>query len=267
MSDPVQIGESADAIQAQKEREATARPRGHLTPVAELLGGLAEARAAWERRRASVLESDCPECEVDSARAKVCWFRGQECCKYASELQRRGRVKTLETNLRVAHAPEDLWGRILEGRFENRAAIAAARRIVADEGKLAIFAGGPGAGKTLGLALALAERGGWFQSASGLDPFGKETNELLEHCADVSLLGLDDAGAGRSISDVARARFEQLVCARWDRGLPTIVTTNLTRPQFWPLYGGPLGRVADRLSSDPVGWVSCLEDGRRKVPR
>lgn len=249
-------------MQAERASAAEGRQDSEPTSVADLLAGLEKARAAWERKRATVIESDCPPCQVDSARARVCVFRGQEICKHAPELDRRGRAKTLEANLRHSKAPNRHWPAILSGNYEARAAVAAARRMVADEGKLAIFAGGPGAGKTFGLSVALAERGGWFQTAAGLDPFGKEVNELLDHCAEVSLLGLDDAGAGRSVSDVARARFEQLVCLRWDRGLPTIVTTNLLQSDFWPLYGGPLGRVADRLSQDPVGWVFCLEEPR-----
>lgn len=271
MTDKPNTGEIADAEQAQRAREAESRAAGDFAPiggsVADFLGPLSRAREAWQRRKLSVLESDCPDCQVDSAAARVCSFRGQEFCRHVAELGRRGRLRTLEANMRRGKVPEDLWKPIVRGDFEHRVATAAARRIVAEEGKLAILAGGAGAGKSFGLALTIAERGGWFQSASDLDPFGAAVNELLEHCGEVSLLGLDDVGAGRSISDTARARVEQLVCMRWDRGLPTVITTNLTRSNFWPLYGGPMGRIADRVNSDPVGWVTCLEDSKRHNPQ
>lgn len=255
--------EEADAQQQERAKDAGRRSASEPVPVASLVGSIEAARAAWERRRLSVLESECPDCEVDSARARVCTFRGQDVCRFAAEIQHRGRVKTLEANLRHAHAPQAFWPAILAGDVGQTSAVGAARRIVAGEGRLAVFAGGPGQGKSFGAAVALAERGGWFQPASGLDPFGKEANELLAHCARVGLLVLDDAGAGRSNSDVAKQRLEQLVRERWDDDLPTIVTTNLTKETFWPLYGGPLGRIADRLGSDPVGWVRCVHEHQR----
>lgn len=268
------MSEVEDMEQEERARKAKERPAGQPTPISEILQGLGDARAAWERRRLAVIESDCPPCRVDSAKAKVCAFRGHDFCAHKPELERRARTSILARNLLVGKVPQgprdheglNYWDRILQGKFGTNSAVAAARRIVADEGRLAIFSGNAGAGKSLGMALALAERGGFFVSAAALDPFGKEANVLLDHCGEVPLLGLDDAGAGRSASDVARARLEQLACQRWDAGRPTIITTNCTQAEFWPLYGGHLGRLADRLSSDPIGWVQCLEESHRTAP-
>jgi hypothetical protein len=261
-------GERADREQLQRAHDAGTRDGGPAM-VGSMLAGLANARAAWERRRASVIESSCPNCAIDSAAAKVCTFRGHDFCRHLVELEARGRAKARHANLVKSKAllkPED-FGMVVSGRYNVTAAVAAAKRIAAEEGRLAILAGNAGGGKSLGMAVALSERGGFFVAASDLDPFGKEVNELMAHCSTVGLLGIDDAGAGRSASDVARGRVEQLVCQRWDAGKATIVTTNSTRAEFWALYGGPLGRVADRLNSDPVGWVDCIEESYRTIPQ
>jgi hypothetical protein len=254
---------AADAGVESRAREAARRPPSDPAPLADLLGSVASARAAWERKRLAVIESDCPGCRFDAPRAMACAFRGHDFCAHVGAIAEAGARRAREANLRRSNAPAEYWRAIIAGRYDDSAAVAAARRIAAREGKLAIFAGGVGGGKSFGMSLALAERGGFFTGAGSLDPFGPDANELLEHCAVVPLLALDDAGAGRSISDVARQRTEQLICQRWDAGLATIVSTNLTRAAFWPLYGGALGRVADRLNADPVGWVSCLEISRR----
>ena len=261
MSDDVPTPEERE--QQKRAAEAQSRTPGEPVPISDLLAPLARAKEAWERRRLSVIESDCPECQVDSAAARVCAFRGQDFCAHTAELQRRGRVKVLEANLRRGRVPSEHWKPIMSGQITTSSAVAGARRIIAEEGKLAIFGGTAGSGKSFGLALVTAECGGFFQPAAGLDPFGKKIDELLEHCLEVPLLGLDDAGAGRSHSDQARARLEQLVCQRWDDGKRTVITTNLARSDFWPLYGGNQGRIADRLNGDPVGWVVCNEESRR----
>jgi hypothetical protein len=255
----------ADAEQTARAESATARGTTDPVRVADLLEGVERMRAAWGRRKLAVLESECPECAIDTQAALSCSFRGQEgVCKYTAEIARRGRAKILGLNLARGKVPKDLWAPILGGTVDaSTAAVAAAKRIIAGEGQLAIISGGPGQGKSFGLALAIAERGGWFVHAASFDPFGKDVNELLQHCLEVPLLGLDDLAAGRSISDIARQRAEQILCSRWDAGLPTLATTNLQKEQFWPLYGGHLGRVADRLAADKVGWVRCLNDNRR----
>jgi hypothetical protein len=80
-------------------------------------------------------------------------------------------------------------------------------------------------------------------------------------------LVLNDVGAGCSMTSVCVPRIEQLLCARWDAGLPTIVTSNLDDESFWRSFGGEDGRLADRLRADPVGWIDCLEDSLRQYER
>ena len=258
-------GTSADAEQASRAREAE-----HRKPTEFAMSGIADmvrkAEDGWRRKRLAVVETDCPVCSIDAPGARSCAFRGQECCKHSKELERRGRIVTLTANMSKGKVPAPYWTPVSTGAFNESAATAAARRIVAEEGKLAVLAGIPGNGKTFGLALAIALRGGLFCRASDLDPFGKDANDLVEACIDAPLLALDDAGAGRSSSDVARARAEMILCARWDPGRPSMVSSNQARATFWPLYGGPRGRVADRLNQDAIGWVNCLEDSFRVAP-
>ena len=45
-----------------------------LPPVME---SIAAARGAWERRKLTVIERDCPTCTIDSMGALTCGFRGQ----------------------------------------------------------------------------------------------------------------------------------------------------------------------------------------------
>ena len=258
-------GQAADAEQAARAQATT-----HREPTEIAMGGIADfikrAEAGWRRKKLAVQESDCPNCTVDAPAARACAFRGQDFCSHAPELRRRGRVVTLTANMSKGKVPPPYWKPISTGNFRESSATAAARRIIAEEGKLAILAGIPGNGKTFGLGLAIAEKGGLFCLASDLDPFGKETNDLVDACMEAPTLCLDDAAAGRSASDVARARIELILCARWDAGKSSMVSSNQARSTFWPLYGGALGRVADRLNQDPIGWVNCLEDSFRAHP-
>lgn len=257
---------SAESKSELESALAASQGRPNEFEMSGIAHAVQAAMGGWNRKKLAVLESDCPNCTVDSPAAKSCSFRGQDFCAHAGELQRRGRVLTLTANMSKGKVPPPYWNRVARGDFVESAATAAARRIVAEEGKFAILAGIPGNGKTLGLALAIAERGGLFCPASALDPFGKDVNELVEACLEASLLCLDDAAAGMSASENSRKRIEQIACARWDAGLATMISSNQARATFWPLYGGPVGRVADRLNQDPIGWVNCLEESFRANP-
>jgi DNA replication protein DnaC len=56
----------------------------------------------------------------------------------------------------------------------------------------------------------------------------------------VRVLVLDDLGKELS-SDYNVAGFDELLRSRYDKGLPTIVTTNLTREQWGRKYGEAMG--------------------------
>jgi DNA replication protein DnaC len=223
--------------------------------VGNLPAELLLARAAWERRKLAVLEHDCPSCgDPDDVRFQHCTFRGSEVCRHLGVLQQRSDRTSLEAHMRAGNVPAEFWPVILN-RKVNKAgsAIAAVRRLLAGEGRSIILSGTPGSGKSLGAALAIAEQGGVFARAAELDALNAEGAKLVEHLQATQLLVLDDAGAGRSTSDVAAPRVEEILCARWDGRRPTIVTTNLSQAKFWPAFGGEHGRLADRVRSDPVG--------------
>jgi hypothetical protein len=264
---PMDLGLAADLDQEQRAREARGHPAADFEPVGENLedtmASVARAKEAFDRKKLRVLEQDCARCDnPDSTLARHCGFRGEQECGHATEFQARGRRKTLETNLRTGKVPEAHWRAILAGDIDGLPAVAAVRRVLAGEVNLVILGGTPDSGKSFAAALAVAERGGYFMDASVLDQFPNKIDNLLKHCREIPLLAIDDVGSGRSTSQVAAPQLEGLVRERFDRERPTILTTNLTREQFWPFYGGDCGRMANRAGS--AGWVRCLEKARRR---
>src|SRR5205823_4389809 len=137
-----------------------------------------------------------------------------------------------------------------------------------------VAAGTPGNGKTLGAALYLitwdfceeddGSPDALLVNASRLDGYGPRVEKLEELCLTVGCLALDDVGMGKSSSGMAVSRIESIVCERANNQQYTYLTTNLAPDQFWPLFGGVDGRMADRVLSDPIGWVTCLEPSRRR---
>jgi hypothetical protein len=185
--------------------------------------------------------------------------------------------------------PALLWPENLEPGY---AAIRAAARCLSlddqlkEECRIVIAGGTPGTGKSQAAAFFVDGRlydysvtparlfveddgndtsNALFLNASRLDGYGKDVDELEAKCRNIFALALDDVGMGKSSSGVAATRIEALLCERHDAGLYTFVTTNLPPSTFWPIYGGPEGRLADRVAGDPVGWVDCLEPSRRRA--
>ena len=157
----------------------------------------------------------------------------------------------------------------------KNAAILAART-----GCSLVLAGGVGAGKThLAAAIvqaALAKgRDALFISAIGYlerlkSTFEKKQTdlyvEMVEHVKTVSCLAIDDLGAERP-SVWTIARLYDVINARVERGIQTIVTTNYLHAgaMIRRLEADPdgAGRIASRLVS--FGWVTVEgEDYRRR---
>jgi DNA replication protein DnaC len=225
-----------------------------------------QMRAAWEARRLKVHDEDCPRCDTPAcAIAKACKFAGaSDFCKHSAALVLVEVRRAREANLRAAGVPLEFWPKVLNGGVDRaRIAVGAVRRIVKGEGRLVVLAGTPGSGKTLAATLALAHVGGRFARAAELDQLTAEGATRMEELLHARFLVLDDAGAGRSVSEVAAPRVEELLAARWDRKRPSVVTTNCSRTVFWKHYGGEKGRIADRLRSDAIGWVPCTEESAR----
>jgi DNA replication protein DnaC len=254
-------GHQQDAEQQQKATEA-ARREPTSFDLSALPAWVESAQGAWIKRRA---ELNCTPCVLDSDGARRCSFRGQEeICKHAATMRAQDRRRELEAAMSGGLVPLPYREKILAGKFEDRRAIAAVRQFVGRRSRFMILAGGNGAGKTLALCLAVAYRKGLFVPAWEFDPYGKEADELVATCMEVSVLAIDDAGAGRSTSKVCQARIEQVLCGRYDAGKDTIVSTNLVKKSFGPLYGG--NRLLDRLNADPLGWIPCLEESLRATP-
>lgn len=85
----------------------------------------------------------------------------------------------------------------------------------------------------------------------------REASPRLARCAKVPVLALDDLGAERP-TDYARDELLRIVNARYDRGLPTIATSNYN-----------VGELGERLGRDDVTVghriVSRLLDGAQAV--
>ena len=261
-------GLAADQEQRQAAIDAAERDAGNPKPVYTLIGSIFAQAEAWKAKRLTVIAEQCPKCdEPDGAIARPCKFREDQACRHREIFKNWEKYERTKHNLLAGKVPLDLHAKILRRQYDGRTAVVAARRIYAKEGKLAILAGSVGAGKSMGLALGVSARGGLFVKAFDLDPFGRDVDDLIKACEETTLLALDDVGAGRSASDVARARIEQIVCARFDAGMQTMLSTNKTQQNFYPLYGGVHGRIHDRCKGDKIGWVTCLEKSSRgQVP-
>lgn len=257
-------GLAADQEQHQAAADAAERDASKPKPVYSLIGSIFAQAEAWKAMRLTVLAEQCPKCaEPDGEIARPCKFRDDQACRHREIFKHWAKYEYRKRNLLAGKVPHDFHSKILRNEYDGRTSVVAARRIYKKEGKLAILAGPVGSGKTLGIGLAIAARGGLFVKAFDLDPFGRDADDLINACLETPLLGLDDVGAGRSASDVARARVEQIVCARYDAGMQSMLSTNKTEANFYPLYGGLNGRIHDRCKEDKIGWVTCLEKSSR----
>lgn len=69
--------------------------------------------------------------------------------------------------------------------------------------------------------------------------------DVLQALIEVPVLALDDLGTVQQPKPYHREGMERLICGRYDRGLPILITTNCTISQIAEHYGE---RVASRLS-------------------
>lgn len=231
----------------------------------------ARARAAYKRKKLVVIPSQCGTCPLDSTRMKLCLFAGDDDCKHTATLGTRARMKDKLARLRAGKVPNKFWPEI--EKIDSCEALVAVRRVLAGEASIAVLLGSTGVGKSLCGALAVAERGGIFAAASGLAGSEERVDPILQPILEASLVVLDDVGRARSATPAAIERTEDVLCTRFDRKLPTIVTANLLPwkqaesdpPGFWDLFGGAHGRIADRLGG--VNLVTlCSEASRRRAP-
>jgi hypothetical protein len=93
-------------------------------------------------------------------------------------------------------------------------------------------------------------------------PFGQgDAPEILQACA-ASLLFIDDAGWDRDPTVVS-----EILDARYERGLPTIVTTGKTGEELHRHYGGPVLRRLLEAGGNPAVVVDCFEPSSGQASR
>ncbi|HEX6578137.1 MAG TPA: IS21-like element helper ATPase IstB [Jiangellaceae bacterium] len=134
-----------------------------------------------------------------------------------------------------------------------------------NENRPILFLGQPGCGKThLAVALAIrAVEAGWrgyFTTAEDMTSNliaaqidGTWTNKLRTYTAPTVLV-IDDVGLLRMTKRDAAAVFFQVVNTRYEKGHPTIVSTNRSLPDWGEIFGDAVvaSAILDRLMHNAV---------------
>ena len=184
-----------------------------------------------------------------------------------------------EANAMVEEARErgrqelEAWKRVRDSGMSERAVTAYAQRLTETPSTKAVerlmgssktfllLMGSPGCGKTLGTALAFAQRPGLFVRAlelARLSSFDRDDRQRLCQVQRAPLLVLDDLGA-EMLHDGWRPVLDELIDIRWGDRLKTILTTNLDGDAFKARYGA---RIADRIRDD--GFIEKVGDKSRR---
>jgi DNA replication protein DnaC len=134
-----------------------------------------------------------------------------------------------------------------------------------DENRPILFLGQPGCGKThLAVALAIrAVEAGWrgyFTTAEDMTTNlvaaqidGTWTNKLRTYTAPTVLV-IDDVGLLRMSNRNAASAFFQVVNTRYEKGHPTIVSTNRSLPDWGEIFGDSVvaAAILDRLMHNAI---------------
>lgn len=232
--------------------------------ISETIGPVMEAirtaKEAYGRLKLKTIPAECPTCWLDSPKQRACSFIEDPECQHLPALERRRRMQGMVARCKAAKVPAKYLDEL--DRVDHCAAKAAVRRVLDGHAQAAVLLGTPGSGKTLSACLAIAERGGLFCPASSLDVLSVDTANLIERLCSDPMVVLDDVGRGRSATVLSLDRTEDVLCRRYDAGLPTIVTANVTRGEFWGLHAIGGGRVQDRIGEDAI--TLCREASRRQ---
>jgi DNA replication protein DnaC len=246
------------ALRDKARRERWQRKRDEQPLTAEEF----EARLKQFREYAAGLpfDPDGPQCEA-------CGSTGWRMVVDGSGRRRAEKCDCREhhrASLGVSHLPEEFAGASLANYAvspENARAVEAAREMLDGRRKHLFLSGDVGRGKSrLGASVAneFAERGiggafirvPWFillQQLSIDDAAKKPEETMLRNDAlNTSVVILDDLAGAEKGSDFTRGVITTLLDVRFDRGLRTIVTSNLGYKRLAAFYGD--SRISSRLA-------------------
>jgi DNA replication protein DnaC len=200
---------------------------------------------------------------ADQARVEQ-WTHVEFLARLIAEQATADRDRRSSARLRYARFP--YLRRVEDFDFEFQPSVD--RKLVEDlatlrfvtEGRPILFLGQPGCGKThlaVALAIAAVEAGwrGYFTTADNLcktlqraQHDGTFTAKLKTYTAPTVLV-IDDVGLLPITSPDGPAVFFHVVNTRYERGLPTIVTTNRGLPAWGQIFGDAVvaAAILDRL--------------------
>ena len=151
--------------------------------------------------------------------------------------------------------PPRLIAVVLAAEPTETLAMLAVRRMLADrDSALLVLSGNAGCGKTFAAAWAVANHPGhayWLVAPTLARPPVEGTSDPVDRACEVDLLALDDLGIEHSPGGYALSRIQAILESRELDRLKTIISTNLTTPEFLARYGE---RLASRINGDPIGW-------------
>lgn len=155
----------------------------------------------------------------------------------------------------------------LEAGLDATDAVKAVEEFIAGRRTFLLLTGSPGTGKSVAACVAVRRaiehrRGAMFARAvevSRLSLFDGDGKATVARMRRVSLLVIDDLGV-EGLNDGWRATFEDVLDARYQERLDTVMTSNLDVAGFKLRYGA---RVTDRIRHDGA-IVSCGSESMRK---
>jgi DNA replication protein DnaC len=183
----------------------------------------------------------------DALEAKEAHQRQIERCReIADELIPARYRRSIEFRPEISEWLEEFWGPLHD-----------------DEVNGLLLIGRPGCGKTQtvwGIVRNLLDNG-WdqfrveemsdlFDELTALSRAGRSDQELIKSLCSTDLLILDDLGA-KPLTEFREERLLKILNKRWDRKLPTIVTTNIVPANFKEHFG-------DRSSSRLEGMCRVV---------
>lgn len=155
----------------------------------------------------------------------------------------------------------------LEAGLDPTDAVQAVEEFIQGRRTFLLLTGSPGTGKSVAACIAVRRavehrRGALFARAvevSRLSLFDHDGKVTVARMRRVSMLVIDDLGV-EGLNDGWRSTFEDVLDARYQERLDTVMTSNLDVAAFKLRYGA---RVIDRIRHDGA-IVSCGSESLRK---